>query len=121
MTFGAGAEKLLPVIVQDFNTGRVLMMAWMSGLAYDETMRTGQAVFFSRSRATLWRKGEASGHVQRVHRVELDSDADTILLQVTQTGVACDEGYESSFYRQVNAQGQVSVTDLRLVDPADRV
>src|ERR1700722_15117108 len=93
---------LLPAIAQDAATGRVLMLAWMNREAYEETVRTGRAVYFSRSRNRLWRKGEESGHVQEVREIYLDCDADTILLKVHQTGgAACHEGYASCFFRRV--------------------
>ena len=81
-------------------------------------MSSGYAVYFSRSRGRLWRKGETSGHRQRVIEVRVDCDADTILLRVEQTGAACHEGYRSCFFRAVGADRQLSVKDERLVDPA---
>lgn len=112
-----GTTGLLPAIAQDAASGRVLMMAWMDRSAFDETMATGAAVYFSRSRGKLWRKGETSGHRQQVCDVRVDCDADTILLQVQQTGAACHEGYESCFFRRVDANGQTSIEEDRLVDP----
>jgi len=113
----AGTSGLLPAIAQDVDSGRVLMMAWMDETAWQETVATGQAVYFSRSRDKLWRKGESSGHQQRVTEIRIDCDADTILLQVRQTGAACHEGYESCFFRRVDSDLSVSVTDERLIDP----
>ena len=81
-----------------------------------ETMATGRAVYFSRSRGRLWRKGEESGHVQHVEGVYIDCDADTILLKVQQTGPACHEGYRSCFFRRVTAEGTETISE-RLVDP----
>ncbi len=95
------------------------MMAWMNQTAYDETMQTGRAVYFSRSRGKLWRKGETSGHQQTVRKVQVDCDADTILLQVDQIGAACHEGYASCFFRTVAADGSATVEEARLVNPAD--
>jgi len=115
--FAAG-NGLLPAIAQDATTGQVLMLAWMNAAAYDETLRTGQAVYYSRSRQKLWRKGEESGHVQRVEAVYLDCDSDTILLRVHQTGPACHEGYPSCFFRQVTPEG-VKVVATRQVDPRE--
>ncbi|MEM1227546.1 MAG: phosphoribosyl-AMP cyclohydrolase [Planctomycetota bacterium] len=109
---------VLPVIAQDATSGRVLMMAWMNEAAWLETLATGQAVYFSRSRGTLWRKGETSGHRQRVREIRVDCDADTILLKVDQTGAACHEGFESCFFRQVDADGHAHTTESRLVDPS---
>src|SRR6202795_4270847 len=97
------AAGLVPAIAQDHQTGEVLMMAYMNREAYDETVRTGRAVYFSRSRGKLWRKGEESGHVQEVKEVFVDCDADTILLKVQQIGgAACHEGYKSCFFRKVD-------------------
>ncbi len=111
-------DGLVPAIVQDSTTGEVLMMAWMNREAYDETLRTGQTVFFSRSRGRLWRKGERSGHVQKVVSVRIDCDADTILLRVVQTGAACHEGYKSCFFREVTGEG-LKVVAPRVFDPKD--
>jgi phosphoribosyl-AMP cyclohydrolase len=109
---------LVPAIAQDAATGQVLMLAWMNREAYDETVRTRRAVYYSRSRGRLWRKGEESGHVQTVHGIFIDCDADTILLKVTQMGgAACHEGYASCFFREVN-DGDATVIADRVVDPA---
>jgi Phosphoribosyl-AMP cyclohydrolase len=108
---------LLPAIAQDATTGEVLMVAWMNAEAYGETVRTGQAVYFSRSRGKLWRKGEESGHTQTVRAIYVDCDADAILLKVEQVGAACHEGYRSCFFRQVTPEGLAIVAE-RLVDPA---
>src|SRR5918992_6204847 len=82
-------DGLLPAVAQDAATGEVLMVAWMNAEAFEETLRTGRAVYYSRSRGKLWRKGEESGHVQAVRAVYVDCDADTILLKVEQVGAAC--------------------------------
>ena len=109
---------LVPAVAQDADTGAVLMMAWMNREAYEETLRTGRAVYFSRSRGRLWRKGEESGHVQEVRGVFVDCDADTILLKVHQVGgAACHEGYASCFFRRVR-DGGLEVVGERLFDPA---
>ena len=109
---------LVPAIAQDAATGQVLMLAWMNSQAYEETLRTGRAVYFSRSRQKLWRKGEESGHVQEVRQVYIDCDADTILLKVHQIGgAACHEGYASCFFRLVEPDG-LRVVGERLFDPA---
>ena len=107
---------LLPAIAQDAATGEVLMVAWMNAEAYAETLRTGQAVYYSRSRGKLWRKGEESGHTQQVRAIYTDCDADTILLKVEQSGAACHEGYRSCFFRQVMPDG-LKVVAQRLIDP----
>jgi phosphoribosyl-AMP cyclohydrolase len=93
------------------------MLAWMNREAFDETVRTGRAVYFSRSRQRLWRKGEESGHVQEVKGVFLDCDADTVLLKVKQVGgAACHEGYKSCFFREL-AGDQLAVVGERVFDP----
>lgn len=113
------SENLLPVITQDASNDRVLMLAWMNEQAWSETLSSGYAVYFSRSRGGLWRKGETSGHRQRVVETRVDCDADSILLRVEQAGAACHEGYHRCFFRAVDTDGRVTVTDTRLVDPAD--
>lgn len=111
------AGGLVPAIAQDANTGEVLMLAWMNRDAYEETLRTRRACYFSRSRNRLWRKGEESGHIQEVHGVFIDCDADTILLKVHQVGgAACHEGYHSCFFRQVDG-GTAKVVSERVFDP----
>jgi phosphoribosyl-AMP cyclohydrolase len=107
---------LLPAIAQDAASGEVLMLAWMNQEAYEETVRSGQAVYFSRSRNQLWRKGEESGHVQSVRGIYIDCDADTILLKVEQQGAACHEGYRTCFFRELTPQGP-QVVQNRLLDP----
>ncbi|TWU22005.1 phosphoribosyl-AMP cyclohydrolase [Novipirellula galeiformis] len=94
------------------------MMAWMNEEAWKETLQSGYAVYYSRSRSQLWRKGETSGHRQQIEEIRVDCDADTILLKVHQKGAACHEGFESCFFRKVNAEGTVAIADERLVDPA---
>ena len=109
---------LLPAIAQDADTGQVLMLAYMNQESYDETLRTGRAVYFSRSRDKLWRKGEESGNVQTVREVFVDCDGDTILLKVTQVGgAACHEGYASCFFRRITPEG-FEVVGERVFDPA---
>ena len=108
---------LVPAIAQDAATGQVLMLAWMNRDAWEETLRTGRAVYFSRSRNKLWRKGEESGNVQEVREVYVDCDADTILLKVNQIGgAACHEGFPSCFFRKVE-DGGLRVIGQRLFDP----
>lgn len=110
---------MLPAIAQDAESGDVLMMAYMNEESYQETLRTGRAVYYSRSRNKLWRKGEESGNVQEVESVYLDCDADTILLKVRQIGgAACHEGYKSCFFRQVTPEG-LQVIGERVFDPAE--
>jgi phosphoribosyl-AMP cyclohydrolase len=113
------SSGLVPAIAQDAGNGTVLMLAWMNKEAYEETLRTGRAVYFSRSRNKLWRKGEESGNVQHVKQIMIDCDADTILLMVEQVGgAACHEGYQSCFFRKLDHQGNVAATiGERLFDP----
>jgi phosphoribosyl-AMP cyclohydrolase len=108
---------LVPAIAQDATTGQVLMLAWMNQEAYEETVRTGRAVYYSRTRGKLWRKGEESGHVQEVREIFIDCDADTILLKVHQIGsAACHEGYASCFFRRVDGD-KLTVIGERIFDP----
>ena len=108
---------LVPAIAQDAATGQVMMMAWMNKESFDETVRTGRACYWSRSRGKLWRKGEESGHVQEVKEIFIDCDADTILLKVNQIGgAACHEGYASCFFRKLE-QGELKIVAERLFDP----
>lgn len=96
------ANGLVPVIAQEHNTGRILMFAWMNREALQLTNDTKQAVYWSRSRNKLWRKGEESGHVQRVHEMRLDCDADVILLNVEQVGgIACHTGRHNCFFKKL--------------------
>jgi len=90
---------LIPAIAQQHDTGQVLMLAWMNRASIEETLRTGQVIYWSRSRGALWRKGETSGQVQRLVEMRLDCDGDALLLLVDQTGVACHTGRRSCFYR----------------------
>lgn len=108
------ADGLVPAIAQDAESGRVLMMAWMSRESLALTAREGLAVYWSRSRRALWRKGEESGHVQRVRDIRLDCDGDTVLLVVEQVGgIACHTGRESCFYRQLQTDTWVAVGPVR--------
>lgn len=111
------ADGLIPAIAQDFASGEVLMMAWMNREALQITLDEQVAVYYSRSRQSLWRKGETSGQTQQVHDVRTDCDRDTILLLVSQTGVACHTGRRSCFYRALDNQGEQALTEP-LVDPA---
>ena len=116
--FSRGIDGLLPAIAQDAETGRVLMLAWMNQQALQETIQSRRAVYYSRSRQSLWRKGDTSGHHQAVKEIQVDCDRDSILLKVDQTGAACHEGYESCFFRRVNQAGDsLEVIEPRIVDP----
>jgi len=110
---------LIPAIVQDAASGEVLMLAFMDQQAWDLTIKTGEAHYYSRTRKKVWRKGETSGHVQLVRAVYLDCDADTVLLQVEQAGgAACHTGYRSCFYRRREGEGWQVVGSL-IFDPQE--
>ena len=112
------ADGLLPAIAQQFDSGEVLMMAWMNRDALDETLAAGRVCYWSRSRQALWRKGESSGQVQMLKELRFDCDGDTILLKVDQTGPACHTGRRDCFYNL--AQGDRLVVDKEpLIDPRD--
>jgi phosphoribosyl-AMP cyclohydrolase len=108
------------VIAQDADSGDVLMLAYMNQEAYEETLRTGRVVYYSRSRQKLWRKGEESGNVQQLREIYFDCDADTLLVKVKQIGdAACHEGYRSCFFRKLDPSTRnVEVIGERLFDPA---
>jgi phosphoribosyl-AMP cyclohydrolase len=111
-------DGLIAAVAQDASTGRVLTVAWMNRQALEETVRTKQAVYWSRSRKRLWRKGEESGHVQNVRELRLDCDADAVLLSVEQVGgIACHTGRQSCFFRKLE-NGEWVATDPVLKDPA---
>jgi phosphoribosyl-AMP cyclohydrolase len=111
-------EGLIPAIVQEQSTGRVLMMAWMNRASLEKTLETGRTYFWSRSRQRFWMKGETSGHVQQVQDVAFDCDGDTLLIQVEQTGTACHEGYKSCFFRSASEDGRAfRVTEPQLEAP----
>ncbi|MDR1268046.1 MAG: phosphoribosyl-AMP cyclohydrolase [Planctomycetaceae bacterium] len=113
----AKCNNLVPVVTQDAATGEVLMLAYMNEDAYNETLKTGNAVYFSRSRNKLWRKGEESGNIQKVSGVFLDCDTDTILLKVEQIGgAACHEGYKTCFFREITPDG-FKIVGERVFDP----
>lgn len=111
-------DGLLPAIAQQFDSGEVLMLAWMNRDALHETLSTGRVCYWSRSRRSLWRKGETSGQVQRLRELRLDCDGDTILLKVDQTGPACHTGRRDCFYNRVD--GDRLVVDREpLIDPRE--
>ncbi len=112
-------KGLLPAIVQDYETGDVLMLAYMNRESWLKTLETGRATFWSRSRNALWIKGETSGHVQLVREVMIDCDEDTILLKVEQSGgAACHTGYRSCFYRRL-VDGKVDIMGQKIFNPED--
>lgn len=109
---------LLPAIVQDSTSGKVLMLAYINQAAWEKTLDTGEAHYWSRSRQELWHKGGTSGHVQKVKEIYADCDDDTVLLKVVQVGgAACHLGYESCFHRRVDHEGNASVVGERVFDP----
>jgi phosphoribosyl-AMP cyclohydrolase len=110
---------LVPVIAQDCRTGEVLMLAYMNRESWLNTLATGKATYWSRSRKSLWLKGESSGHVQHVREIYIDCDEDTVLLKVDQVGgAACHTGYRSCFYRQL-ADGNVEIKEERIFNPEE--
>jgi phosphoribosyl-AMP cyclohydrolase len=112
------ATGLIPAIVQEQKTGRVLMMAWMNRASLEQTVATGKTHFWSRSRQKFWMKGESSGHTQAVKDISFDCDGDTLLIQVEQTGAACHEGYHSCFFRSATEGGAAfKVTEAQLATP----
>lgn len=112
------AGGLIPAVAQDAVTGEVLMLAYLNEEAWRETLATGRAVYFSRSRGKLWRKGEESGNVQIIREIRVDCDADTVLFKVKQKGgAACHTGHRSCFYRRVKDDRTLEETDAPLFDP----
>ncbi|MEQ3692609.1 MAG: phosphoribosyl-AMP cyclohydrolase [Thalassolituus sp.] len=112
-------DGLVPAISQDHQSGRILMMAWMNREALELTAKEQRAIFYSRSRQQLWRKGESSGHVQKLHELRLDCDSDVIVMQVEQIGgIACHTGRESCFYKVFENDKWVDV-DPVIKDPSD--
>ena len=109
---------LVPAIAQQYDSGEVLMMAWMTPEALAETLETGRVCYFSRSRGKLWRKGESSGQVQKLVEFRWDCDADTLLLQVDQQGVACHTGRRNCFFNAVRDGKAVTIAEPE-IDPAD--
>ena len=110
-------DGLIPAIIQEEETGRVLMMAWMNESALKTTIEKGKTHFWSRSRQKYWMKGESSGHTQQVKNIAFDCDGDTLLIQVSQVEAACHEGYQSCFFRTINDSGEFDVSENRLVNP----
>lgn len=119
LAFAKDANGLLPAIVQDHQTGEVLMLAYINQLAWEKTLETGKAYYWSRSRESLWLKGESSGHVQLVKEILVDCDQDTVIYKVEQLGgAACHTGYRSCFYRKVSGGTLVVHEQERVFDPA---
>ena len=119
LAFGKSANGLVPAIVQDHASGEVLMLAYINQLAWEKTLATGKAHYWSRSRNSLWLKGETSGHVQLVREIRVDCDQDTVVFRVVQLGGAvCHTGYRSCFYRRVEGEGLVVMEPEKVFDPA---
>ncbi|MCB1722340.1 MAG: phosphoribosyl-AMP cyclohydrolase [Chromatiaceae bacterium] len=112
------ADGLLPAIAQQYDSGEVLMLAWMNRIALDETLTTGRVCYWSRSRGRLWRKGESSGQVQMLREARIDCDGDTLLLKVDQTGPACHTGRRACFYNRIDGDRVVVDRDV-LIDPTE--
>lgn len=108
------ADGLVPAIAQQFDTGEVLMMAWMNREAVEETLATGRVCYWSRSRKNLWRKGETSGQQQKLVEFLIDCDGDTILLKVDQDGVACHTGRRTCFYTAARPEGLIEVEKVKI-------
>jgi len=111
------SDGLLPAVVVDHETGKVLMVAYVNQTALLETIRTRKTHFWSRSRRKYWMKGESSGHVQEVKAIYTDCDADTVLIEVVPRGPACHEGYYSCFHRRLSDNGEWQVVAEKLFDP----
>jgi phosphoribosyl-AMP cyclohydrolase len=109
-------DGLIPAIAQQHDTGEVLMLAWMNRAAIDETLRTGRVCYWSRSRKSLWRKGETSGQVQRLIEFRVDCDQDCLLLQVDQHGVACHTGRRNCFFTAIRDGKAETIAEV-LVEP----
>ncbi len=110
-------KGLIPAIAQDCSTGEVLMLAYMNQASFNETLASGKATYFSRSRQSLWKKGETSGHVQQVKEIRVDCDHDTILLKVEQVGgAACHKGYKSCFFKRIE-NNELKIVEKKVFDP----
>jgi len=111
---------LVPVVTQDAATGEVLMLAYINREAWEATLASGKATYYSRSRKQLWVKGESSGNVQIIKEIRIDCDNDTLLFKVEQIGgAACHKGYRSCFFTNVEADGTGRITQERVFDPAE--
>ncbi len=114
----AKGNGLLPAIVQDHDSGKILMMAYINKISWEKTLETGEAHYWSRSRQELWHKGGTSGHIQKIKEIYMDCDQDTVLFKVEQIGgAACHMGYESCFHQKVDTNGDVTVVGEKIFDP----
>lgn len=117
LNFTKTTDGLLPAIVQDYQTSEVLMLAYINKIAWEKTLETGKAHYWSRSRNQLWLKGETSGHVQLIHQILVDCDDDTVIYKVEQLGgAACHTGHRSCFYRLLE-DGELVTTEEKVFDP----
>jgi phosphoribosyl-AMP cyclohydrolase len=117
LNFNKNADGLLPAIVQEYTTLEVLMVAYINSAAWEMTLKTGKAHYWSRTRNKLWLKGETSGHVQIIHNILVDCDEDTVVFQVEQQGdAACHTGHKSCFYRRVE-DGELVIVGEKIFDP----
>lgn len=110
---------LIPVIIQDYSNQQVLMHAYMNKEALRLTLETGAVHFYSRSRNKLWKKGETSGHVQKVKEILADCDEDALLIKVEQKTASCHEGYRSCFFRKLDADGNLKIIEKKVFEPKD--
>ena len=118
LDFSKSADGLIPAIAQDWQTGDVLMLAYINEEAWHKTLETRVATYWTRSRKKLWIKGETSGNIQKVKEILVDCDLDTVIFKIEQVGdAACHEGYRSCFFRKVEADGSLSVVGKRVFDP----
>ncbi len=113
-------KGLIPVIAQEYGTNEVLMLAYMNEESFKETIQSGKATYFSRSRQELWKKGETSGNMQHIKEIRMDCDNDTILIKVEQKGgAACHLGFKSCFFKKADNKGSFKTVENRIFDPAD--
>lgn len=118
LNFDKSADRLIPAIVQEYGSGQVLMLAYINRLSWEKTLETGKAHYWSRSRQSLWLKGESSGHVQIVREILVDCDEDTVIFQVDQLGgAACHTGHKSCFYRKIVGD-DLQIEGEPIFDPA---
>lgn len=114
----AKGNGLLPAIVQDHDSGKVLMLAYINKISWEKTLETGEAHYWSRSRRELWHKGGTSGHVQKIKEIYSDCDQDTVLFKVEQVGgAACHTGYETCFHQKVDVTGEATIVGEKIFDP----
>jgi phosphoribosyl-AMP cyclohydrolase len=111
-------KGLLPAIVQDYASGKVLMLAYINSASWEKTLETGEAHYWSRSRQEIWHKGGTSGHIQKIKEIYVDCDNDTVLFRVEQVGgAACHTGFESCFHKKIDQQGHATIEGKKIFDP----